>query len=184
MQDTKRALIEEEAAFLFQKHEIKELLDVDKIAVYGPHRSVGMLKFSARQGENFSDTKDRMWKVIKSVATLKHVLPSTRLTGEGKTLWMSFVKTKDARARSTHVSMIRRVVIDPSEENAAHPGGLGAPSICTEVTACDCDWSLGTIWCGQEKLGFATHRQPKEGEVIAVHGFVVGFLRGFRCEFE
>ena len=168
LQDTRRAVIEEESLILFQHEDIKPLLDSDKIAVYGPRRSVGMLKFNQRPGEGFNEVKERMWKVVKAVAALEHVLPSSRLAGEGKTMWTSFVKTRNARARSTHVSLIRRVAVALAKDSSNHPGGIGGTSNGVDLLSYDCDWNLGTIWLGSEKLGSATHRQPREGEIITM----------------
>ena len=111
LQDTKRGVIEEEAAFILQLEEAKPLLDTDKIMVYGPRCSVGMLKFTVREGETAQQMKDRMWEFVKCVSKLKHQLPSTRSGSEARTMWASFVKTKTARARSAHISMVRRVTM-------------------------------------------------------------------------
>ena len=45
LQDTRRATIEEEPTPLLQHPEIRHLLDTEKLAIYGPRRSVGMLTF-------------------------------------------------------------------------------------------------------------------------------------------
>eukprot|EP00439_Symbiodinium_sp_Y106_P019126 s5385_g2.t1 len=111
LQDTKRSVIEEESAVILQMEEVKALLDSDKLAVFGPRRSVGMLKFVMREGESYTDVKNRMWEFVKVVSRIKHQLPSTRMGSEGRNLWASFVKTKTARARSAHISMIRRVTM-------------------------------------------------------------------------
>ena len=166
LQDTKRGVIEEESAFIFQLEAVKPLLDADKLAIYGPRRSVGMLKFTQRDGEAPNDVRERMWKVLRAVSATKTTLPSTRVGGDSKVLWLSFVKTKNARARSAHVSLIRRVAIDLAKDSCTHPHGVGGVSGNTDPLSYDCDWNLGTIWCGVEKLGSASHRQPKEGEII------------------
>ena len=168
LQDTRRAVIEEESLILFQHESIKPLLDCDKIAVYGPRRSVGMLKFVQRDGEAFGEMKDRMWKVVKAVAALKYTTPSSRAAGEGRVLWTSFVKTRNARARSSHVSMVRRVAVLLAKDSAGQAGGVGGASDGTDPLSYDCDWNLGTIWLGCEKLGSTSHRQPREGEVITI----------------
>ncbi|CAE7745388.1 unnamed protein product [Symbiodinium sp. CCMP2592] len=94
--DTKRAIIEAESGVLFNLEGIKELIDVEKLAIYGPRRSVGMLKFQQREGESFTEVKNRMWGVIKLVANSKFELASTKEMGEPKNMWASFVKTKAA----------------------------------------------------------------------------------------
>ncbi|CAE7219725.1 unnamed protein product [Symbiodinium microadriaticum] len=181
LQDTRRATIEEESMILFSNEEIKPLLDSDKLAVFGPRRSVGMLKFLERPGECYGDVKERMWKVVKAVAALKTTLPSTRVGGDAKVMWTSFVKTKNARARSAHVSMIRRVAVGLAKDNACEAGGIGPSVNCADVQSYDCDWSLGTIWCGQEKLGSATHRQPREDEVITIGAGWISVSAVARC---
>ena len=94
LQDTRRATIEEESAKLLQHGEIKPLIDAEKLAVYGPRRSVGMLKFVQRPGEHGDDIKSRMWKVVKKVAELKMQVESSKAMGEDRTMWAAFVKTK------------------------------------------------------------------------------------------
>ena len=170
LQDTKRSVIEEEFAVLLARDELKALVDVEKLAIYGPRRSVGMLKFTPRGDESQGDVRNRMWMVIKLLSGIKHELPSTRVGGDCRTLWASFVKTKNARARSSHVSLIRRVTIALAVDAAARDpagGGIAAPVHQTDY---DCDWSLGTIWCGALKLGSATHRAPKDEEQVLMPG--------------
>ena len=112
MQDTRRATIEEEAQLLLLNPEIKALVDVEKIAVYGPRRSVGMIKFTQRDGEHsFEEVKSRMWQVIRATAKLKIPVESAKSMGEERAMWASFVKTRTARVRSSHISMVRRVTI-------------------------------------------------------------------------
>ena len=111
LQDTKRSVIEEEAAIIFNHEEMKALIDVDRLAVYGPRRSVGMLKFVVRDGETYNNIRNRMWEVVKVLSRLKVQLASTRVGGECRAIWASFVKTRNARQRSAHASMIRRVAM-------------------------------------------------------------------------
>ncbi|CAE7358238.1 unnamed protein product [Symbiodinium sp. CCMP2592] len=162
LQDTKRSIIEEESATVLGMAELKDLLDSEKLIIYGPRRSVGLLRFVTRPEEEFKDTKNRMWEIVKLLGRLKHALPSTRSAGEEKTLWASFVKTKNARVRSSHVSMVRRVAIALAKD---HGQGDGANSL---ITSYDCDWNMGTLWNGSEKLGSATHRQPKGSDEIVL----------------
>ncbi|CAE7210973.1 unnamed protein product [Symbiodinium sp. CCMP2592] len=167
--DTKRTIIETESAVLFTTAGIQELIDSPKLAIYGPRRSVGMLKFNQRQGENFADVKNRMWEVIKLVANTKFELGSTREFGEVKNMWASFVKTRNARMKSAHVSMVRRVCCDLAMSSKNAEGGVKNLA-CTQFAAYDCDWSLGTIWSGSFKLASATHKQPREAECILMPG--------------
>ena len=135
LQDTKRSIIEEESAAVLSMAAIKTLIDVEKLAIYGQRRSVGMLKSTCREGETMEQVKDRMWRVIKLVSGLKHQLPSTRMGREGKTLWISCVKSKNARARSAHVSLIWRVI--ELTTGAAHNNGENAIPCNALVTAYD-----------------------------------------------
>ena len=84
-------------------------------------------------------------------------------------MWATFVKTKAARAKSSHVSMVRRVTIALAMDAKNEAGGIACLQN-TQISAYDCDWNLGTIWCGKLKLASATHRQPKEGENVLMSG--------------
>ena len=170
LQDTKRAVIEEESAVILQMEEVKTLIDVDKLAVYGPRRSVGMLKFVVREGETMNDVKNRMWEFVKLVSRLKVQLASTRTGNECRTLWASFVKTKTARTMSSHVSMVRRVTMGlAADVLASNVSGI-AGIVADQQSAYDCDWSLGTIWLGVNKLASSTHRVPKDDEHVLMSG--------------
>ena len=170
MQDTRKAMIEEEARVLLDHPEIQPLLDVTKLAVYGPRRSVGMLKFIQRDGEkSLEDVKGRMWKVVKAVSQLKLPIASARSMGEEKTLSCAFVKTKQARTRTAHISMVRRVTMMLAAESKNEEGGV----LNIEHTvsgAYDMDWNAGTIWCGLHKLASSTHRCPKDAEAVTMTG--------------
>ena len=169
LRDTRRSVIEEESQQVLCLDAVKQLLDVDKLMIYGPRRSVGMLRFSLREGEGPGELRTRMWETVKIISNLKHALPSTKEGEEHRTMWASFVKTKNARAKSALVSMVRRVTIalalDAKDENGSVPC-VGN----TQITAYDCDWALGTIWCGALKLASATHKQPREGEHVLMSG--------------
>ncbi|CAE7915720.1 pol [Symbiodinium necroappetens] len=170
LQDTRRSTIEEESAFLFELPEVKNIVDAEKLLVYGPRRSVGVLKFKIRDGETEKEMRERMWQVIRVLAQAKHILPSTRTAGDDRSLWASFVKTKNARLRSTHVSMIRRVTMSLAKDAHHASGGRQGNGLNLQTTAYDCDWNLGTIWCGALKLGSSTHRVPKEEETVVMTG--------------
>ncbi|CAE7331010.1 pol [Symbiodinium sp. CCMP2592] len=148
LQDTKRSIIEEEAGVILMMPEAKDLIDSDKLQIFGPRRSVGLLRFKLREGESFQTLKGRMWEFIRLLGRVKHSLPSTAASGEPKTLWASFVKSKNARLRSAHVSMIRRVAIVLAKDNQEQNQGVN-----DQMSSYDCDWNMGTIWCGSEKLG-------------------------------
>ncbi|CAE7715741.1 pol [Symbiodinium sp. CCMP2592] len=167
--DTKRSIIEAESAAFLGTEGMKALTDVQKLMIYGPRRSVGMMKFTEREGETFRDVKNRMWEVIKIVANSKVELASTKDLGEPKTMWASFVKTKAARAKSTLISMTRRVACDLAMGAKNAEGGIKFIQH-TLPSAFDCDWNMGTIWCGDHKLASATHRAPRDNETILMPG--------------
>ena len=170
LQDTRRATIEEESAPLLAHPEIKPLIDVEKLAIFGPRRSVGMLKFVPREDERRpEDLRARMWKVVRKISELKMQVESARLMGEDKTMWAAFVKTRTARARSAHISMVRRVVMGLSADAKTEAGGVMNLEH-TQIGAYDMDWNAGTIWCGAHKLASSTHRCPKDAEVITMTG--------------
>ena len=154
--DTRRAKIEEEVEIVLGHEAIQPLLDTDKLVIFGPRRSFGMLRFQLRQGEQLPALKKRMWEVVLKIRGEKFILESTK--GEhglgGKTVWASFVKTPEARRRSALCSLTRRVTIqlaglggDKKNEAAMAPEGY------------DVDWGTGTIWSGELKLASATHRR-------------------------
>ena len=187
LQDTRRATIEEEAQLLLLNPEIKALVDVEKIAVYGPRRSVGMIKFTQREGEHsFEEVKNRMWQVIRATAKLKIPVESAKSMGEERAMWASFVKTRTARVRSSHINMVRRVTIALVSETKDEGAGV-LNELHVAPTACDMDWSAGTIWCGVHKLASATHRKPKDAETVLMAGGwvnldAVGLIAGCSAE--
>ena len=154
--DTRRAKIEEEAKTILEHDTIQPLIDAEKLVVFGPRRSFGMLRFQPRGDESPVDLKKRMWEVVSKIRGGKFALPSTQ--GEhghgGKTAWASFLKTPEARRRSALCSLIRRVTMqlagiggDFKNDSAMSPESYGV------------DWGTGTIWNGELKLGSATHRK-------------------------
>ena len=111
LRDTKRTIIEQEFSAVFAMEDFKKLVDSEKLQIYGPRRSVGMLKFDIREGEDAEAMKKRMWEVVRFFQQAKIPLESTKAEGDVKTIWASFVKTRTARLKSAHVSLIRRVTI-------------------------------------------------------------------------
>ena len=168
--DTRKAIIEQESEAFLKTEGMKALIDVEQLAVYGPRRSVGMMKIVQREGEMFTDMKNRMWEVVRLVsATNKVELPSTKEFGAVKTLWASFVKTKSARLRSSLVSQVRRITCELALDAKNAEGGIkNLPN--TQPSAYDCDWNMGTIWCGALKLASSTHKAPREGECVTMPG--------------
>ena len=170
LQDTRKATIDEESGVILALPEIKEHVDAEKLTIYGPRRSVGMLKFTLRAEESEQSLKERMWKVVRVIAGLKHVLPSTRDGNDSRTMWASFVKTRNARLRSSHVSMVRRVTIALAKDAFSEQAGGVCQGLNLQVTAYDVDWNMGTIWCGTRKLASASHRAPRDEEVVTMTG--------------
>ena len=168
-QDTRRAVIDEESQQVLNQPSIKSLIDSEKLLIYGPRRSVGMLRFCQRENETYNEMRNRMWETVRMIANMKIVLESTKEGNDHKTLWASFVKTKAARAKSALVSMVRRVTIVLALDAKNEQGRIQCIAN-TQTTAYDCDWNLGTIWCGTHKLASATHKQPKEGECVLMSG--------------
>ncbi|CAE7769490.1 unnamed protein product [Symbiodinium sp. CCMP2456] len=160
-QDTKKQVIIEEGGEFLKRAEIAELLDQDELLVWGPRRSFGVLKFKI---QNMAGTRDRMWKVIQNLrARPVHLRSTTAGGGEGKVMWASFTKTREARKRSAHGSLIRRVctglVKDAMMQREAHnPQGA-------EEGSYDVDWNSGTVWMGEWKIGSSTHRHPRGDSV-------------------
>ena len=108
--DTKRATIETEAHNILAMAPLASSVDATKVIVFGPRRSFGILRFKHREGEASADLKARMWTVFTQVRQNKHVLESTISGGdEGRPFWASFLKTPEARKRSSMCSMTRRV---------------------------------------------------------------------------
>ena len=161
LQDTRRVTIEEEVAPLLSHPDIKPLLDAERLAIYGPRRSVGMLKFQVRSDEGRpEDLRARMWKVVRKISELKMPVESARAMGEDRTMWASFVKTKAARTRSSHISMVRRIVMGLASDAKNESGGV----LNYEHT------QLGrTIWIGmQGRSGVVSTNSPLR--LIAVPG--------------
>ena len=73
-------------------------------------------------------------------------------------MWAQFTKTREARRRSAHGSMLRRlclaVVRDAPHNKEAHN------VMAVEEGAYDVDWNSGTVWLGEWKLRSSVHRQP------------------------
>ena len=161
LQDTKKATILAEVQAAFQLPEVAPLLDNTDLIVFGPRRSFGMLRFVHRQGEDHQQLRERMWGVIRAVRGATIALASTAAPGgEAKKLWSSFLKTREARKRGGHASMIRRVAQTCAE------GGEG--DIAVEARGndyYDVDWASGTVWAGLHKLGSAVHRRPRSDDV-------------------
>ena len=164
-QDTKKATIIEEAKVFMNQPEVKALLDQDELIVWGPRRSFGALKFKLRGDESDAALRDRMWGVIKHLRAAPQTLPSTATSNGGvaKNMWIQFVKTKEARKRSSHCSLLRRLCLELARESQSG-GQQGRPDAVDE-NKYECDWGAGTVWFGEWKVGSSSHRAPR-GESI------------------
>ena len=166
-QDTKKATIETESRELLARDEIKGLVDEPVLAVYGPRRSVGSLKFDYRHNETFQSLRDRMWKTMKAIRELAVKFPSARDLPSSKPAWASFVKTKEARRRTMLVSQTRRVCIQLATDATSDAGGPCKPA-AINTESYDVDWGSGTIWHESSKIASATHRQPVPNTAVIV----------------
>ncbi|CAE7830935.1 pol [Symbiodinium sp. CCMP2592] len=145
-QDTKKSTIEAE-------------VDEPVLAVFGPRRSVGNLKFDYRQNESFQSLRDRMWKTMKAIREMAIQFPSTKDIVGSKPAWASFVKTKEARRRTMLVSQVRRVCMQLAMDSTSDQGGPCRPN-AINAESYDTDWGNGTVWHESHKIASATHRQP------------------------
>ncbi|CAE7946692.1 pol [Symbiodinium sp. KB8] len=167
-QDTRRSTIEEESSLLFGIPEIKDAFDSQKLVVYGPRRSVGMLKFTLRDGESENGMRERMWQVIRALAQAKPVLPSSRTIGEEKTMWASFVKTRNARVRSSHVSMVRRVTIALAKDaHMQSAGGVWGDLIVCKTSEVSRD-AEGWDQFERDEFQWVTHRDRDQWRGVGV----------------
>ncbi|CAE7780044.1 unnamed protein product [Symbiodinium sp. CCMP2592] len=104
--------------------------------------------------------------VIQCLRAQPHRLASTMQGGPdplGRPMWAQFVKTREARRRSSHGSLLRRVCLQLAKD-AAHQGEAHNPA-AVEEGAFDVDWNAGTVWLGEWKLGSSTHRPPVHEDV-------------------
>ena len=164
-QDTKKATIIEEAKIFLERDEVKQLVDQSELLVWGPRRSFGALKFKPRGDEQENSIRDRMWGVIKALRANPVTLPSSAPENGGvaKNMWIQFVKTKEARKRSQHCSLLRRLCLELARDTQA-AGEQVKPEAVEEVKY-ECDWGAGTVWFQEWKIGSASHRAPR-GDAI------------------
>ena len=163
-QDTKRQIIQDEARVFLQREDVKDLLDVSELTVYGPRRSFGLLRFQLRPGEGAPEVRNRMWQVIQALRNTPHRLQS--VSAEGRPMWAQFTKTREARRRSAHGSMLRRVCLSIVRDAAQNKESHNVTAV--EEGAYDVDWNSGTVWLGEWKIGSAVHRQPANNEDVRV----------------
>ena len=65
LRDTRKSVIDEESQQVLGCPAVQHLLDTDRLMIYGPRRSVGMLRFTLRDGENSEGLRNRMWDTVK-----------------------------------------------------------------------------------------------------------------------
>ncbi|CAE7810020.1 unnamed protein product [Symbiodinium sp. CCMP2592] len=166
-QDTKKGTIIEEAKAFLSRDDVKNLIDQQDLLVWGPRRSFGALKFKPRGDETESSLRDRMWGVIKALRSNPVTLQSSAADNGGvaKNMWVQFVKTKEARKRSQHCSLLRRLCLEVARD--VQKSGESCRPEATEEAKYECDWAAGTIWFQDWKIGSASHRAPR-GESIKV----------------
>ena len=72
-------------------------------------------------------------------------------------------KTREARKRAAHGSLLRRVCVsmvrDASLNKESHNPDAGVEG------AYDVDWTSGTVWLNQHKIGSCSHRAPRGDSV-------------------
>ena len=162
LQDTKKHTILEEGNPLLQRPAIRGELDHTELQVWGPRRSFAVLKFDVRPGEQLQDVRERMWKVIREARANPVSLASTAAGGEVKNMWVAFSKTREARKRAAHGSLLRRVCVSMVRDaslNESHNPDAGVEG------AYDVDWTSGTVWLNQHKIGSCSHRAPRGDSV-------------------
>ncbi|CAE6972032.1 DHX57 [Symbiodinium sp. CCMP2592] len=105
----------------------------------GPRRSVALMAFRQRTGEDFGDTRRRMLGIVTSLAE------AAPMTSHNKKMWCSFSRTKAERDVSGHASWLKRAV------------GLIDKSLVSNL---DVEFSTGTVWCGESMVASATKSPP------------------------
>eukprot|EP00439_Symbiodinium_sp_Y106_P054561 s1498_g7.t1 len=147
LQDTKKQTIFDEGNPFLQRPAIRGELDHTELQVWGPRRSFAVLKFDVRSGEQLQDVRARMWKVIQEARTNPVALASTAAAGDAKNMWVAFSKTREARKRAAHGSMLRRVCVsmvrDACINKESHHPDAGVEG------AYDVDWTSGTCSVAQ-----------------------------------
>ncbi|CAE7274757.1 unnamed protein product [Symbiodinium sp. CCMP2592] len=163
-QDSRRQTIIEEASSFLARDGVKDDVDQSDLTVWGPRRSFGVLKFKERAGEGMREVRDRMWRVIQNLRATPCRLPSTAgADGVQKSMWAAFTKTKEARRRGAHASMLRRVTATLARDARLNKDAHNPAAV--EDGAFDMDWNSGSVWLGEHKLGSSAHRTPR-GESI------------------
>ncbi|CAE7504773.1 pepD [Symbiodinium sp. CCMP2592] len=157
--DTKRSIIESEAQQILDMPALANFVDTNRVVVFGPRKSFGILRFKIRDGETAAGVKARMWEVVNHVRQNKQTLSSTTGLGdEGRPMWASFLKTPEARKKSAMCSMTRRVAMRLAAGVKTKEGAYYNED-ATTVAGYDVDWSTGTVWSGTHKLASASHRK-------------------------
>ena len=173
--DSRRQVIIDEGKPFLDRDDIKAELDQSDLTVWGPRRAFAVLKFKQRDGEELRDVRNRMWKVIQNLRATPHRLQSTAgADGVGRPMWAQFTKTKEARKRASHGSMLRRVCTTLVKDAELAKEAFNPQA--KEDGAYDIDWSSGTVWHGERKLGSSSHRTPRGDSIKVLSGGWVDIL--------
>ena len=136
--DTRRATILSEIEEAFAALELGHLTDVKPFTT-GPRRSVALLPFNIRAGEQESARKERMQQVLSGI------MESDARTSAGKKLWAAFSKSKQQRQTGSHCAWARRAL------------GAVSAELADQV---DLENSTGTSWRGASLVGSSTLGVP------------------------
>eukprot|EP00439_Symbiodinium_sp_Y106_P019430 s1871_g2.t1 len=109
----------------------------------GPRRSVALLYFGQRAGEQESDRKGRMHDVLQALLQAKPV------TSHGKKMWVALSRSKQERDVSSHCSWRKRTLASFGQ---SHVDGL------------DVEYSSGTSWMGDHMVASSTRAPPVTGQ--------------------
>ena len=104
----------------------------DEAFTTGARRSIAMLNFWPRPGEDKGSVKRRMHGIVSAF------VQSDRQTTAGKKIWCAFSKTPLERQRGKHASWIKRILVE-LQIDLAH-------------TALDLEHSSASAWVGSSKV--------------------------------
>ena len=141
-QDTQRRVIVSEVEEALDRLDLRRHLDNSPFAT-GPRRSVALLYFGQRAGEQESDRKGRMHDVLQALLQAKPV------TSHGKKMWVALSRSKQERDVSSHCSWRKRTLASFGQ---SHVDGL------------DVEYSSGTSWMGDHMVASSTRAPPVTGQ--------------------
>ena len=141
-QDTQRRVIVSEVEEALDRLDLRRHLDNSPFTT-GPRRSVALLYFGQRAGEQESDRKGRMHDVLQALLQAKPV------TSHGKKMWVALSRSKQERDVSSHCSWRKRTLASFGQ---SHVDGL------------DVEYSSGTSWMGDHMVASSTRAPPVTGQ--------------------